>query len=830
MAHSGATQTIVATARAGGRLRRAPDWGYLAASVRGPLLTLVTLIGLDQLARHREPLTHPFPLLLLTVAYAAYAGGLLSAVVSAVLTGLYAAHFLSDPGTPLHYSGGNSLALLVTVVGAVGVAVLVSRLRVQALRGRADRLERAEAEALDRRVSFLTQASATLASSLDYEVTLRELTRIMVPALADWCTAHVAGPDGTLRFVAGAHRDPARDLVVRALCEYGDRRLPFGHDPRDEPALVEVTEELLRERASDAEHLKVYRALAPSGYIRVPLRARGKTVGMLTLVSAREYGRAFEEKDLRFAVELGDRAALAVDAGRLYREAADADRRYRLLFDANPQPMWVFDVDSLAFLAVNDAAVRHYGYSREEFLGMAVVDLRPEEDVSVAGPGFERSHKAEAAFARHERKDGSVVDMEIISHPLELDGRRARLVLATDISDRTRVRAALHQQEEQLRQAQRLDAVGRLASGVAHDFNNLLTTIRGFSDMLLRDLPPHDRLRTDVEQIRKAADRGALLTGQLLTFGQREAPEVRVFRVNQVVGAMEPLVRRLLSADVKVTLRLGARVGAVRMDPGHLEQVLVNLVLNARDAMPDGGSLTIETLEREIGKGARARHVRPGPYVVLAVRDSGTGMDAEAVRHLFEPFQSGAAAQHRRSGLGLSIVHGIVRQNGGVVRVASEPGHGTTVKVYLPQVEAEEEAAEDTAFELRGGETVLVAEDEEGVRELLRKVLGDHGHAVLDARHGRDALMVAERYERPIDLLIADVVMPEIGGGELVERLRSVRPDLKVLYISGYTNDEIVRRGVRRTEAHFLQKPFTSQELMRKVRQVLDGEPTPLAS
>jgi two-component system, cell cycle sensor histidine kinase and response regulator CckA len=822
MGHSGATQTIAAAPGRGGMTGQTPDWGYVAASVRGPLLTLVTLIGLDQLARHGYPLSHPFPLLFLTVAYAAYSGGLLPGVVSAVLTGLYAAHFLSDPGRPLHYSDGNGLGVLVTIVAAGATAVLVSRLRAVAVRARAERLDRDDAEALDRRVSFLTQASATLASSMDHTVTLRELTRIMVPALADWCTAHVAGEDGSLRFVAGAHRDPARDLAVRVLCEYGDRGLPFDRDPRPEPALVEVTDELLRDRAADAEQLKLYRTLAPTGYIRVPLRARGQVVGMLTLATARDSGRRYDEKDLGFAIEVGDRAALAVDSGRLYRQAQDADRRYRLLFDANPQPMWVFDVDSLAFLAVNDAAIRHYGYSREEFLRLTVVDLRPQDDVALAGPGFERSHREEAAFARHQRKDGSVVDMEIISHPLELDGRRARLVLATDISDRTRVRAALHQQEEQLRHAQRLDAVGRLASGVAHDFNNLLTTIRGFSEMLLRDLPPGDRSRADVEQIRKAADRGALLTGQLLTFGQREAPEVRVFRVNQVVGAMESLLRRLLSADVKLTLRLGP-AAAVRMDPGHLEQVVVNLVLNARDAMPEGGTLTIETLERQIGRGARARHVRPGPYVVLAVRDTGAGMDGEALRHLFEPYQGGPG-HPRRAGLGLSIVHGIVRQNGGVVRVSSEPGHGTTVKVYLPQVEEEGEVPAEPAAALRGAETVLIAEDEDGVRELLRKVLSDHGHAVLEARHGRDALLVAERYERPIDLVIADVVMPELGGGELVERLLTRRPNVKVLYISGYTNDEVVRRGVSRTDAHFLQKPFTAQELMRKVRKVLDGE------
>jgi CheY-like chemotaxis protein len=209
--------------------------------------------------------------------------------------------------------------------------------------------------------------------------------------------------------------------------------------------------------------------------------------------------------------------------------------------------------------------------------------------------------------------------------------------------------------------------------------------------------------------------------------------------------------------------------------------------------------------------------------VVLAVRDTGTGMDTEALRHLFEPYQ-GATAQQRRAGLGLSIVHGIVRQNGGVVRVSSEPGHGTTVKIYLPRVELEDEIPPEPAGALRGGETVLVAEDEDGVRELLRKVLSDQGYAVLEARHGRDALLIAERYERPIDLLIADVVMPELGGGELVEQLLVRRPNTKVLYVSGYTNDEVVRRGIRRTEAHFLQKPFTPQELMRRVRKVLDGE------
>jgi PAS domain S-box-containing protein len=483
--------------------------------------------------------------------------------------------------------------------------------------------------------------------------------------------------------------------------------------------------------------------------------------------------------------------------------------------------MWVFDVDTLAFLAVNDAAVRHYGYSRDEFLAMTIMDIRPPEDLPGPPAGMDRSpHREGVALIQHQRKDGSIVDMELVSHALELDGRRARLVLATDISDRTRTRAALHQSEEQLRHAQRMDVVGRLASGVAHDFNNLLTTIRGFSEMLLRELPAEDRHRADVERIRKAADRGALLTRQLLAFGQRQALQPRVLKLDVMISGLAGLIRRLVGEDIKVDLRLPAGVGAVRVDPGQMEQVVVNLVLKARDAMPSGGTLRIEIAERQISGSGRGRHLRPGHYVVLMVSDTGPGVDPEAAPDAFEPTPHGVEGQ--RPGFGLSIVYGIVRRSGGVVRVSTEPGQGTTVKVYLPRVEAEQpESTGDLA--LRGDETVLVVEDEEGVRELLRKILMDHGHTVLEARHGRDALMVAERYESPIQLLVTDVVMPEMGGAELAQRLLERRPDLKVLYVSGYTNDEVVRRGIRGSGTMFVQKPFTAEDLMQRVRGVLDA-------
>jgi two-component system cell cycle sensor histidine kinase/response regulator CckA len=418
-----------------------------------------------------------------------------------------------------------------------------------------------------------------------------------------------------------------------------------------------------------------------------------------------------------------------------------------------------------------------------------------------------------------------VIDVEIVSHELETEGRRARLVLATDISERTRTRAALQHSQEQLRQAQRLDAVGRLAVGIAHDFNNILTTIRGFGDILFRDLGEDDPRRADADQIRKAADRGVVLTGQLLAFGQRRQPNPQLLDLNQVIHSMEGLIRQLLGADIRVDLRLLHGPAMVRMDPGQLDQLLVNVILNAREAMPQGGTLTIETGERQIPEGARSRRVRPGAYVLLAIHDTGSGTESEAAAHLLEPFQAHDPTA-QRAGLGLSIVYGIVRQNGGVVRVSSEPGEGSSIKVYLPRAELEEPAPKRSE-QLRGRETVLVVEDEDGVRELVRKILVDHGHAVLTARHGRDALLIAERYERPIDLLVTDVVMPEMGGGELVERLTARRPAMKVLYISGYTNDEVVRRGVQGAGAAFLHKPFMAEDLMRLVREVLEGAASP---
>jgi two-component system, cell cycle sensor histidine kinase and response regulator CckA len=821
MSQSGATPSLPVSRDllrliAGG----SPDWARIGACVRGPLLTVAAAVVLDVLRRHDAGLVSPFPVLILTVVYSAYIGGLRPALVSVAVSLLYALHYFAEPGLPLHYSAEQGRSLVAVAASTLIAGLLASRLHHRIRQAESAELSRADAEALSRRFSFIEHGSVILSSGRQFDEIFRDLSRLLVPALADWCAIHVAAEDGGLRFVAGAHRDPTRELVVRALAEYGPRALPFATAPMGQ--VVEITEALLRDSASDAEALKLYRALAPKAVLRLPLHAGDRMVGVLTLAMASDSGRRFTPVDLALAQELARNSGLAVDNVRLRQDVQETDRRARLVFDAHPQPMWIFDVDTLAILAVNEAAVHHYGWTREEFGDMTIMDLLAPDDLApVASAAVDHAPlRGEVARAHHQRRDGSLVDMEIVSHELELDGRRARLVLATDTTDRTRARAALHQSEEQLRHAHRAEALGRIAGGVAHDFNNLLTTIRGFGEMLLLDMVPDDRRRSDVQRICRAADRGALLTRQLLAFGRQQAQDPRLININDVVRGMEPLVQRLVGADVRLDVRLSAGLGAVRMDPAGLEHVVVNLILGARDAMPAGGRLTIETTERRISGLTRGRPVRPGRYVVLTVGDSGTGLeDEEAGATPDGSFRPPAT-------IGRAIVFGIVRQYGGVVRVSSEAGEGTLVKVYLPRLEAEAAdglANEPDADSLRGSETVLVAEDEDGVRELLRKLLTEFGYTVLTARHGRDALMVAGDRSGDIDLLVTDVVMPEMSGRELAETLRASQPDLKVLYISGYTDDEVVQRGVSGREMAFLRKPFASEELVRRVRGVLDA-------
>ena len=371
-----------------------------------------------------------------------------------------------------------------------------------------------------------------------------------------------------------------------------------------------------------------------------------------------------------------------------------------------------------------------------------------------------------------------------------------------------------------------MEAVGRLAGGVAHDFNNVLTAITGYSELLLDELQPGDPKRQDVEEIKAAGLRAAALTRQLLAFSRKQVLQTRVLDVNDVVRGLEKMLRRLLGEDVKVELALEAALGAVRADPGQLEQVIVNLAVNSRDAMPGGGLLTLETANVELDEAYVNSHAgaSPGRHVMLAVTDTGIGMDAETRSQIFEPFFT-TKERGKGTGLGLSVVYGIVKQSGGSVWVYSEPGRGTTFKVYLPRVDEPVEGLElESAVQpVAGGtETVLVAEDDPAVREIVADVLTRKGYRVLRAPDGQTALEMARAAAGEIHLLVTDIVMPGMTGRQLAEAFAIARPGVRVLYMSGYTDGAVVRQGVLAEGLPFLQKPFTPNALALKVREVLD--------
>jgi CheY-like chemotaxis protein len=375
--------------------------------------------------------------------------------------------------------------------------------------------------------------------------------------------------------------------------------------------------------------------------------------------------------------------------------------------------------------------------------------------------------------------------------------------------------------EEQLRQAQKMEAVGRLAGGVAHDFNNLLTIITGYSELLLNSPEVEEERRNKLEEIRKAGERAALLTRQLLAFSRKQVLAPRILDLNAVVENLRKMIDRLIGEDIDFMTIPHTPLNMVKADPGQVDQILMNLVVNARDAMPHGGKLTIETANVEFDEEYARSHLPslPGQYVMIAVSDTGTGMDPDTQRHIFEPFFT-TKGTGKGTGLGLAMVYGIVKQSGGFIWVYSEQGVGTVFKVYFPCAEELTELHSPSVQEpglLRGTETILVAEDEAGLRTLIRETLGRHGYKVLEAGDGKEAVSVSSGYQEPIDLLIADVVMPQMSGRELAERVTTARPETRVLYISGYTDDAIVQHGVLDPNTAFLQKPFTPSALARKV-------------
>jgi two-component system cell cycle sensor histidine kinase/response regulator CckA len=403
-------------------------------------------------------------------------------------------------------------------------------------------------------------------------------------------------------------------------------------------------------------------------------------------------------------------------------------------------------------------------------------------------------------------------------------------VLATgqDVTDREKAQEEKEQLHAQLHQAQKMESIGRLAGGIAHDFNNLLTPMIGYAEMALVDLKPADPLYRDFEEIREAAERAKNLTGQLLAFSRRQMLEMKVVNLNKVISSFKKMLQRIIGEDVKITTSLDPNLVNIKGDPPQLQQVIMNLAVNARDAMPRGGRLTIETanvaLDESYAKGKPG--IEPGSYTMLAVIDNGVGMDSETIDKIFEPFFT-TKAPGKGTGLGLATVYGIVKQHGGSIWVYSEPGRGTTFKIYLPQtaghVQPDRVAEKQPKLAANNG-TILVVEDETAVRKLACNILQSHGYTVLEASSSPDAVRLAKTYKHPIDLLLTDVVMPQMNGRDLYRRIASLRPGMKVLYMSGYTDDVIAHHGVLDAQIEFLQKPFTVDGLVGKVTEMLTGE------
>jgi PAS domain S-box-containing protein len=683
----------------------------------------------------------------------------------------------------------------------------------------------AETEQARGEATELAQAARDLTETLDVAaVGDRIVGRVLPLFSARLAIVRALEPDDSLRTIAAS----------------GSARVPFGSG-HVLPAGIGLMGHVVTEGcpvwtadvrtdtriARSADYTERLQESGTEAALAVPLRAKGRMIGVLGIADAA--GRVFSEREVALLQAFADEAAVALENARLFAEAKgaeealrDARDRLRALIEASPVAIITLDESGLV-KTWNPAATTLFGWTADEVLDrpLPTVPEQRQGEYETLLSGYRRGEAVTGVETKRRRKDGSVVDVVLSVAPMtDAEGRALGSIgVMADVTQRKQL-------EQQLVQAQKMEAVGQLAGGVAHDFNNLLTVIGGRSALLLQRGGLNEPTRRDVDLIGQTAERAAALTRQLLAFSRKQILEPKPVDLNALVGGVAPMLRRLIGEHIELVIVPGSGLGHVMADPGQAEQVIMNLVVNARDAMPDGGMVKIETASRDVQEAtlhAQGR-VPPGPYVTLSVQDTGCGMDSVTLARIFEPFFT-TKESGKGTGLGLSTVHGIVHQSGGYIGVDSAVGRGTTFTIYLPRITQAVSATEDPKVSprdlMRGTEVVLVVEDEEEVRRLASEILKMCGYTILETGDPLEALIIAERRSGAIDLLLTDMVMPAMRGSELAERLGIACRGMRVLYMSGYTDEMIAAAGANEPARAFLHKPFTPYDLARRVHEAL---------